>query len=133
MSAQCQRSWRRSCAASLAVALTAGCGWFGDDIEFYGLYEQSPGVLVVELRVCTDDDVTAVVVENAGEIRIDDVSATIQPGDDCNGVLLVDLDEPLRDRAVVVEGDRWVPYQGTCGRPVTLVPPDVPDWFVDCG
>jgi hypothetical protein len=54
-------------------------------------------------------------------------------GDDCNGALLVDLDEPVGDRAVVVEGNPWVPYEGTCGRRVTLVPPDIPGWFTDCG
>ncbi len=106
----------RPCVSGVVGLVAVSCGAFGDDISFYGSYEETPGSLVVELSVCTDDDVTA----------------TISPGDDCAGVLFVDLDEPLGDRAVVVEGERWVPYEGTCDRQVTLVPPDIPDWFVDC-
>jgi hypothetical protein len=44
---------RRWFAPAVSVAMAAGCGWFGDDIGFHGSYEESPGLLVVELSVRT--------------------------------------------------------------------------------
>jgi hypothetical protein len=121
-------------AVAAVALLTGACGWFGDDIDFYGAYEVSPGVVVVELRACTIGNETAQLIETAESVELDDVTATLQPsGNDCSGVLQVELDEPLGERAFIVEGQRWVPYEGTCERDVTLVPPDVPDWFTNCG
>lgn len=123
------RRSRRLAAVGLGL-LGAACG--GDDIEFYGAFEESPGRLVVELRVCTPE-VTADVIETDREIRIDEVAVSeVLHGDDCNGGLTVELDRPLGTRALIVEEQRWVPFDGTCERQWTLVPPDLPGRFVDC-
>jgi hypothetical protein len=96
-----------------AIVSVAGCGLGGGGIEFYGVDETEPGGLVVELRACTRDDVTATVVETPDEVRIDDVSATVFSGDDCSGALTAELDAALGERDLVVDGARWVPFPGT--------------------
>lgn len=121
---------RSVCAVVLGWSLAA-CGWPTDDVSYYGAIEDESGRLSVLLAVCTIGEVTAEVTETAGAVRVDEVSAEVTD-DDCAGALQIDLDAPLGDRVLIVEGEQWIPFEGTCDRRVTLVPPDIPEWFTDC-
>lgn len=118
--------------AVAAATLGTACGATRSVDDFYGAVPADGDDLVIELRACTRDDVRATVVETATEVRVEDVTGTVLRGDDCGGVLLVRLVAPLGERDLVVAGERWVPFDGTCDRQWVLVPPDLPSRFVDC-
>ncbi len=65
------------------------------------------------MLVCSQD-LSADVTETQSEVRIGSIDGDVLRGDDCEGVLPLRLEEPIGDRIVVVNGERWVELEDTC-------------------
>jgi hypothetical protein len=78
------------------------------------------------------EQVSADVEESAVEIRITNVRGDRIEGADCLGSFPLDLGEPIADRAVIVDGERWVVLDADCpwGQ---IGPPDLGNRLETCG
>lgn len=98
-------------AAFVAHTLT-GCGGGNDGPDPLAIRENDLGE--VELVLVCSRGVSADVTETRSEIRIDRIEGAVLRGDDCEGVFPLQLEEPISDRSIVVEGETWVELQDSC-------------------
>lgn len=93
--------------ASLSIVI--GCA--GDDMVPTSVEEQPDGsfMLLVECA----HDVSARLVETPDEVRVDQVKGDRVDGD-CLGSTILDLSSPIDERALVVDGERWVRIDDDC-------------------
>lgn len=68
----------------------------------------------LELVLACSERLSFALIETESEIRIDGIEGAVLSGDDCEGVVPLMLDAPIGDRAVVVEGNRWVELAESC-------------------
>jgi len=59
------------------------------------------------------ETVSADVAESNTEIRVDDICGDALDGD-CFGVVPLDLDAPIGEREVIVNGDTWMRIDANC-------------------
>lgn len=102
------------------------CG--SDGVEPSDIEELPDGTFVLYTPCAAD--VSAVVTESDSEVRVDDIRGDALDGD-CLGAVPLDLDAPVGDREVVVNGDRWVRIDANCELAV-FAPDDVAEkgWAV---
>lgn len=101
----------------MVLAACTACG--SPQVDPVQLVETGDRTAVLE-TTCPDesaDDPVARVVESGDEVRLGDVTGT-RDGGDCLGAIRVELDAPIGDRAVVVEGEEWVRIDDDCSRAV---------------
>lgn len=99
--------------AALVGNVLAGCvGGRGAGPDPLAIRENDVGEL--ELVLECSRHLSADVTETPSEIRIDGIEGAVLSGDDCEGVVPLMLDAPIGDRAVVVEGNRWVELAESC-------------------
>lgn len=98
----------KAIAVVLASTALAACG---AQVSLLALDEVQPGVL--EIAATCADDVSVKVEETTSEVRITDVTGVPIDGD-CGGGVTVELEAPLGDRDVVVNGERWVRLAPSC-------------------
>lgn len=94
----------------LLVACLAACG---SNVQPSSLIEETPRRLWL-MTSCTQESVSARVTETAAEVRIDDVRAERYDRGDCQGAATIDLDAPIGDRIVTVDGDTWIRIDDDC-------------------
>lgn len=120
----CRSTGRTVVALVAAITLVAAaCG--GDGVEPSDIAELPDGTYVLYTNCA--DEVSAVVTESDGEIRVDEVRGDVVDGD-CVGAVPLDLDAPIGARAVVVNGDRWVRIDANCDLAV-FAPEDAADYM----
>lgn len=94
-------------------ALIAGCG--DGDATPYALTQIRDGSYVLETRPCAETG-DATVVETASEVRIADITRGDAIDGDCNGSVAIELDMPIGDRDLFVNGEPWIRIDDECER-----------------
>lgn len=115
--------------ALLAGALATGAAACSNDrVEPLAVTEVEPGV--IELTTTCADGLHGEAKELADRVRIDQLEGDVIEGD-CLGLLRIELDAPIGDRHVVVNGEQWVDLPETCPWGVTG-PPDLGERLASC-
>lgn len=99
--------------AAAATSLTSGCR--GEGTTPYALTQVGDLSYVLETRPCAEPG-DATVAESGAEVRIDAVSRGDAVDGDCNGVVHIELDAPIGDRDVFVDGEPWIRIDDGCER-----------------
>ncbi|MDQ3782080.1 MAG: hypothetical protein M3349_03975, partial [Actinomycetota bacterium] len=102
-------------AAVLAFLGLAACG-FGRQVTLLAVADSRPDG--IEIVTTCADGVSVAVEETRDEVRITDVAGIAINGD-CLGSVVVELEAPLGERDIVVNGELWIE-----------LPPDCPWGFV---
>ena len=103
------RGLLRVIASSALWVSVAACS--GERIEPLALSELQPGV--IELTTTCADGLHADTEETTDQVRIDRFEGDAIDGD-CVGLLRIELNAPIGDREVVVDGERWADLPATC-------------------
>lgn len=99
-------------AIALIVGITLSAAACGNDGVQPSEIEELPDGTYMLYTPCADD-VSAVVTESGSDVRVDDIRGDALDGD-CLGAVPLDLDAPVGDREVIVNGDRWVRIDANC-------------------
>jgi hypothetical protein len=106
----CSRCDARTVVVIVGIILSlVACG--GDSLEPSDIGEL-PGGTYVLYTPCAQN-VSADVAESDTEIRVDDIRGDVLDGD-CLGAVPLDLDAPIGERKVIVNGDTWMRIDANC-------------------